>query len=95
MNLQNYIRRGPPASGIDPSDANVSEIASVADAIDAMLRRRGYEPLTEAQRDTLWSDYPEETRAMFDELEARNGLDAEALTIARDHVASLLGEVQQ
>lgn len=75
---------------IPVTDDNVREIATVADYIDAMLHRRGYEPLTTEQRDTLWGDYPDETAAMLDELEARCGLDMEALDIAREHIASLL-----
>jgi hypothetical protein len=75
---------------IEPTADNVRDVADVADFINAMLQRRGYEPLTEDQKDTLWSDYPDETAQMLNRLEARCGLDAEAMVLARDHIADLL-----
>lgn len=79
---------------IDPTDENVREVASVADYIDAMLLRRGFEPLTTDQKDTLWGDYPAETAAMLDKIESRSGIDAEAMEIAREHIAGLLPAYQ-
>lgn len=73
-----------PPEGIDKSEHNLSDLGAGADWIDAMLRRRGYEPLTTDARDTLWQDYADEAAALC-------LADAEAIALAREHVSGILG----